>query len=115
MWGTAWMADYPDGENFLSLLYGPNTGQSNNGCYDSPTYNKLYEMSIKLPDSPKRTKLYELMSRQMDYDGAWLVEGSRIRSTLTHPWLLGYRKHPVLHAEWKYTDIDVAARDAHKR
>jgi len=115
MWGTAWLADYPDGENFLSLLYGPNSGQSNNGCYDSPIYNKLYEMSIKLPDSPERNRLYELMSRQMDYDGAWVVEGSRIRSTLTHPWLHGYRKHPVLHAEWKYADIDVAAREAAKR
>jgi ABC-type transport system substrate-binding protein len=111
MWGSSWIADYPDGENFLSLLYGPNSGQSNNGCYDSPTYNKLYEMSIKLPDSPKRNKLYELMSRQMEYDGAWQVGGSRIRSSLTQPWFHGYRKHPVMHAEWKYTDIDLAVRD----
>lgn len=112
MWGSSWMADYPDGENFLALMYGPNSGQSNNGCYDSPTYNKLYEMSIKLPDSPKRNKLYELMTRQMEYDGAWRVGVSRIRSTLTHPWLQGYRKHPVLHSEWKYADIDVQARSA---
>jgi len=35
MWGAAWGADYPDGENFMQLLYGPNTGQSNNGCYES--------------------------------------------------------------------------------
>ena len=112
MWGTVWIADYPDGENFLSLLYGPNSGQSNNGCYDSPTFNKLYEMSIKLPDSPKRNKLYDLMSRQMEYDGAWQLEGSRIRSTLSQPWLHGYRKHPALHSEWKYADIDIAAREA---
>jgi ABC-type transport system substrate-binding protein len=112
MWGSSWIADYPDGENFLSLLYGPNSGQSNNGCYDSPTYNRLYDLSVRLPDSPKRNKLYELMSRQMEYDGAWQIGGSRIRSSLTQPWLHGYRKHPVLHAEWKYTDIDVAARKA---
>ena len=112
MWGSAWMADYPDGDNFLSLLYGPNSGQSNNGCYDSPTFNKLYEMSIKLPDSPKRNKLYELMTRQMEYDGAWRLGISRIRSSLVHPWVMGYRKHPVVHAEWKYTDIDVSAREA---
>jgi ABC-type transport system substrate-binding protein len=115
MWHSAWIADYPDGENFLSLLYGPNSGQSNNSCYDSPTYNKLYEMSIRLPDSPKRNKLYELMTRQMEYDGAWQITGSRIRSSLTQPWLHGYRKHPVLHSEWKYTDIDVSAREAAKR
>lgn len=111
-WGTSWIADYPDGENFLSLLYGPNSGQSNNGCYDSPVYNRLYEMSIRLPDSPKRDKLYELMTRQMEYDGAWSIGISRIRSTLGQPWLLGYRKHPVIHAEWKYADIDLPAREA---
>ena len=111
MWGSAWMADYPDGDNFLSLLYGPNSGQSNNGCYDSPTYNKLYELSIKLPDSPKRNKLYELMTRQMEYDGAWRLGVSRVRSALIHPWAIGYRKHPVMHAEWKYMDIDVEARN----
>ena len=111
MWGSAWMADYPDGDNFLSLLYGPNSGQSNNGCYDSPTYNKLYELSIKLPDSPKRNKLYELMTRQMEYDGAWRLGVSRVRSALIHPWAIGYRKHPVMHAEWKYMDIDIDARN----
>ncbi len=26
MWGAAWIADYPDGDNFMQLLYGPNTG-----------------------------------------------------------------------------------------
>lgn len=108
VWGSAWSADYPDGDNFLSMLYGPNSGQSNNGCYDSPTYNKLYEMSIKLPDSPQRNRLYELMVRQMEYDGAWRLGVSRIQTSLEHPWLKGYRVHPVIHAPWKYADIDLA-------
>jgi ABC-type transport system substrate-binding protein len=112
MWGSAWIADYPDGDNFLQLLYGPNSGQSNNGCYDSPVFNKLYELSHKLPDSPERNYLYELMSRQVEYDGAWRFGVSRIRTDLLQPGILGYRKHPVLHAEWKFMDIDLAARKA---
>lgn len=112
MWGSAWAADYPDGENFLMLAYGPNSMQSNNGCYDSPIYNKLYEAALKLPDSPKRNKLYELMVRQMDYDGVWKFGVSRIRSSLLHPGVLGYKKHPVLLAEWKYMDVDLAKRNA---
>ncbi len=106
MWGSAWIADYPDGENFLQLLYGPNAGQSNNGCYDSPTFNRLYEKSITLPDSPARNALYELMTRQMEYDGAWRLGVSRIRTTLVHRNVIGYKKHPVVHAEWMYMDID---------
>lgn len=114
MWGSAWIADYPDGDNFLQLLYGPNSGQSNNGCYDSPVFNKLYEMTQKMPDSPERKYLYELMSRQVEYDGAWRFGVSRIRTDLVHRGILGYRKHPVIHAEWMYMDIDVAARSAYR-
>ena len=112
MWGSAWAADYPDGENFLQLLYGPNSGQSNNSCYNSPTFNKLYEMAVKMPNSPKRDKLYWLMSRQMDYDGAWKIGIARVRSTLTQAGILGYKKHPMMHAEFKFMDIDVAKRNA---
>lgn len=108
MWGSAWIADYPDGENFLQLLYGPNAGQSNNTCYDSPVFNRLYEKSITLPDSPERNALYELMTRQVEYDGAWRFGVSRIRSTLLHRNLIGYKKHPVMHAEWMYMDMDIA-------
>jgi ABC-type transport system substrate-binding protein len=112
MWGSAWSADYPDGENFLQLLYGPNSGQSNNGCYNSPVFNKLYEMAAKMPNSPQRDKLYWLMARQFDYDGVWRVGISRVRSTLTQAGVLGYKKHPMLHAEFKFMDIDLATREA---
>lgn len=114
MWGSAWIADYPDGDNFLQLLYGPNSGQSNNGCYDSPVFNRLYEMTQKMPDSPERKYLYELMSRQVEYDGAWRFGVSRIRTELVHQGILGFRKHPVLHAEWMYMDIDVPTRNAYR-
>lgn len=114
MWGSAWMADYPDGDNFLQLLYGPNAGQSNNGCYDSPTFNTLYEISRKLPDSPRRNQLYELMSRQVEYDGAWRFGVARVRTDLVHQGILGYRKHPVMHAEWLFMDIDPALRGAYR-
>ena len=35
----------PDGDNFMQLLYGPNTGQSNNGCYESKAFDAFYEKS----------------------------------------------------------------------
>jgi ABC-type transport system substrate-binding protein len=106
MWGAAWTADWPDADNFMQLLYGPNTGQSNNGCYDSPAFNKLYEASTHLPvDSPERMKLFLDMARQMQVDGAWQVSGSRMRNELLWPWVLGYKKHPILQAEFVYMDL----------
>ncbi len=114
MWGSAWSADYPDGDNFLQLFYGPNSGQSNNSCYDSPVFNKLYEQAHKLPDSPDRNALYELMSRQVEYDGAWKFGVSRIRADLIHKGILGFRKHPVMHSPWIYMDIDKEVRASYR-
>ena len=114
MWGAAWTADYPDGDNFMQLLYGPNTGQSNNGCYQSPAFDRFYEASRTLPDSPERNRLFLEMTRQMEVDGAWALGVSRERNTLVRPWVLGYKKHPILNATFIYLDIDVALRENNK-
>lgn len=110
VWGQAWTADYPDGDNFMQLLYGPNTGQSNNGCYESKAFDAFYEKARRLPDSPERRQLYLEMTRQMQVDGAWRIGVSRLRNQLIRPWVQGYKRHPILHAEWQYLDIDPAAK-----
>ncbi len=106
MWGAAWTADYPDGDNFMQLLYGPNTGQSNNGCYQSKLFDSFYEKSTQITDSPERNRLFLEMSRQMEVDGAWSLHVSRERNQLIWGWTKGYKKHPILHAEWPYMDIE---------
>jgi hypothetical protein len=52
---SAWIADYPDGDNFMQLLYGPNTHESNNACYQSKEFDRRYEKSRRLPDGPSAT------------------------------------------------------------
>jgi ABC-type transport system substrate-binding protein len=107
MWGAAWLADYPDGDNFMQLLYGPNTGQSNNGCYESKAFDAMYEKSRVLPpDSPERNRLFLDMTRQMEVDGAWSLHVSRERNQMLRPWVKGYKKHPVLQAEFVYMDVE---------
>jgi len=34
-----WNADYPDAENFMELLYGPNVGQQNDARFSLPAYD----------------------------------------------------------------------------
>jgi ABC-type transport system substrate-binding protein len=108
MWGSGWTADYPDGDNFMQLLYGPNSHQSNNGCYQSPAFDAFYEKSTQIPDSPERNRLFLEMSRQMEVDGAWSLQDTRLRNSLLRPWVKGYKKHPILAAEWQNMDVDVA-------
>lgn len=106
MWQAAWSADYPDGENFMQLLYGPNTGQSNNGCYESKAFDGFFRKMLSMPDSPERNRLFLEMTRQMEVDGAWSLQTSRERNQLIWPWVKGYKKHPILHAEWVYMDLE---------
>jgi ABC-type transport system substrate-binding protein len=106
MWGAAWSADYPDGENFMQLLYGPNTGQSNNGCYESKAFDEFYRKARAMPpDRPERNRLFLDMTRQMEVDGAWSLHISRERNQLIRPWVKGYKKHPILHGEWLFMDL----------
>ena len=103
---SAWIADYPDGDNFMQLLYGANAGQSNSACYKSAEFDKRYEKSRQLPDGPERNKLYREMTRQMEADTAWLLTDSRYRNVLLQPYVVGYKKHPVFAHEWLYMDMD---------
>ncbi|MBE7522733.1 MAG: ABC transporter substrate-binding protein [Burkholderiales bacterium] len=107
---AAWIADYPDGDNFMQLLYGPNTFQSNNACAKMPEFDRLYEKSVKLPPGPERDALYRDMTKVMEAYAPWRLTVSRYRNMLAQPWVLGYRRHPILHAHWKFVDVDAAAK-----
>lgn len=106
MWGGAWHADYPEGENFMQLLYGPNAGQGNHGCYQSKVFDKLYRQAVKLPPGKARDRLYVQMNRQMEADTAWSVHVSRTRNWLVRPWVMGFKKHPILLSDWQYLDVN---------
>ena len=104
---AAWIADYPDGDNFMQLLYGPNSGQTNSACYRSPAFDQRYEKSRRLPDGAERNQLYREMARQMEADTAWLLTDSRYRNVLVQPYVVGFKKHPVYAHEFLYMDMDV--------
>jgi ABC-type transport system substrate-binding protein len=110
--GAAWTADWPTADNFLQLSYGPNVGESNYACYKSAAFDEFYRQAQRLPDSPERNRLYRAMARQMEVDTTWVMGATRYKNTLFYPWMLGYKKHPILHAPWPFMDIDNSKRPA---
>lgn len=102
---ASWIADYPDADNFMQLLYSKNIYQSNNACAAIPEYDKLYEQSLKIPASPERDKLYREMARVIEAYTPWRLDISRYRNMLVQPRVLGFKKHPILHSEWQYIDV----------
>jgi ABC-type transport system substrate-binding protein len=102
---AAWIADYPDGDNFMQLLYGPNTGASNGGCAKIPEYDALYAKTARMPPGPERDKLYQEMTRIAEAYAPWRLTISRYRNQLLQPRVEGYKKHPILRAQWQYLDV----------
>jgi len=107
---SAWIADYPDAQNFLQLLYGPNTGQSNESEFKLREYDRLYEKSQQVPDSPERNQLYREMDRLILAYAPWRLGVHRVFNHLQYPWVKGYKKHPILYTNFKYLDLDLAAQ-----
>ena len=106
MANAAWIADYPDGDNFMQLLSSANVGQSNYACYGSPEFDRLYLASRQLPDSAERNALYRDMTRRLEADTVWKLGVSRLRTMLIQPTVKAYKKHPILHAEWAFIDVE---------
>lgn len=104
--GGAWSADYPDGDNFTQLLYGGNVGNSNNACYQSPRYDKLYEQSRLLPDGPERNRLYDQMNKIVAGDTPWMFSDIRFTNALAQPWVRGFKHHPNFNAIWRFLDVE---------
>jgi len=112
-WG--WMADYPDPENFLFLLYGPN-GQTrhageNHSNYDSPEFNRVFEQLETMENSPERLALIRRAVAISQRD-APLVWGFHPMSLgLYHAWLRNTKPHSVLNGPVTYYRLDPVLRE----
>jgi ABC-type transport system substrate-binding protein len=74
-WG--WLADYPDAENFLFLLFGPNSKALTNGNgennvnYQNAEYDKLFQQMKFLDDGPEKQKVIDRMIEILQKDAVW--------------------------------------------
>jgi ABC-type transport system substrate-binding protein len=112
MWGVGWLAGQPDGDTFLAMGYGPNKGQSNHSRFDLPEFNKLYEQQRSLPDGPERQAVFERARNLLITYMPSKIHVHRIFTDLTQPWVSGYERNIFVREQWKYVDVDAAARAA---
>lgn len=108
MRGDGWNADYPDAENFMQLLYGPNAGQENGAQFDLPEFNRLYDDARRLPDSAERTKLFDRMTDLVIAYAPWRLTVHILEDHLLHGAVRNYKPHPIRSQVWQYVDL---ARD----
>ena len=114
MWRVGWSANQPDGDTFLALGYGPNKGQANHARFDLPEFNRLYALQQTLPDGPQREAAFFDAKKLFVAYAPYKFLGHRIDTSVAHPWIVGYRRHPFMRDFLKYIDIvpDANARTA---
>jgi ABC-type transport system substrate-binding protein len=109
MWRVGWSAAQPDGDTFLALGFGPNKGQANHARFDLAAFNTVYAAQRQLPDGPERERLYHEAKKLFVAWAPYKFVGHRIETSVMHPWVVGFRRHPFMRDFWKYVDIDAAA------
>jgi len=107
-WG--WNADYPDPENFLFLLYGPNsmakTDGENVANYDNPDYNRLFDKMQNMENSPARLAIIREMKEILQSDAPWIFTYHPVSFGLYHEWLKNGKPNDMANNEMKYQRID---------
>lgn len=115
-WG--WNADYPDPENFLFLLYGPNKKVGNHGenaaNYNNPEFNHLFEKMKNMDNTPQRQAIINQMMEIVRKDSPWIWGLHPKGLSLYHDWYHNAKPHLMANNTVKYKRIDPILR-AQKR
>ena len=111
-WG--WLADYPDPENFLFLLYGPNSKVKVDGenvaNYANPQFDKLFERMKDLDDTDERKALIKQMVEIVQQDAVWLWGWSDEFSGAYQQWLSNGKPSNIIRDQLQYLRVDAALR-----
>lgn len=118
MFTLGWIADYPDPENFLFLLYGPNGKVKHGGVnvanYNNDKFDALYSKMRTLPNGPKREAVIEKMIHIVRRDAPWVWGFYPKTYTINHAWLDNRRINAMANNTLKYLQLNAAMR-ARKR
>jgi oligopeptide transport system substrate-binding protein len=102
-----WWPDYPDAENFVFMLYGPNRSPGPNfACYDNPAYNRLFEQMRPMVDGPERLALIRQMRAIAVEECPWIYLQHTEDFSLTHEWLRNVISNPLVWNHDKYVGVD---------
>lgn len=112
MWG--WVADYPDAENFLFLLFGPQAKATNGGenasNYQNAEYDALFEQMRDMPDSPEKAAIIQKMIHIVQEDAPWMFGMFPKSAGAYQQWVGNAKPTQMVRNTLQYIKIDPAVR-----
>ena len=113
-WG--WFADYPDAENFLFLLYGPNSkaltgGNGENASnYSNPEFDRLFDELKYLDDGERKQQVIDRMAAITQHDAPWTFGYNPYAGSVNHQWVGNVKAGPLVNDRLMYMKVDPALR-----
>jgi len=109
-----WLADYPDAENFLFLLYGPNgktkADGENTSNYESVEFDKLYNQLKQLDDGPEKQLVIDKMVKIAQEDTPWTWGYFPFASSAYQSWVHNAKPAVMIRDGLRYYRVDPAER-----
>ena len=113
MFFLGWNADYPDPENFMFLLYGPNGSQDgeNKSRYASAEFDRLFEEMKNMDNGQRRQAIIDRMVKVAREDAPWVWGFHPKDYALSHVWVRPSKPNKMARNTLKYARIDPALRE----
>ena len=109
-----WNADYPDAENFLFLLYGPNSKSVSDGentsNYQNAEYDKLFAQLKTMDDGPAKQEVIDKMVAMAQKDAPWSFGFYPYASAAVHGWIKNSKPAILIRDHGRYLRLDAAQR-----
>ncbi len=116
-WG--WTADYPDLENFLFLLYGPNSRAEGEGAnsanYANPAFDELFVKMRAMENGPERDAIARELNAIFHEDAPWFGCVHGVNYSLVHDWYGNAYPTSMGWSGFKYQSVDVERRAERRR
>ncbi|MDQ6684113.1 MAG: ABC transporter substrate-binding protein [Pseudomonadota bacterium] len=111
-----WNADYPDAENFMFLLYGPNGKTKfdgeNTANYANPEYDRLFAKLKLLDDGPDKQKVVDGLVKIAQEDAPWSFGYFPYSSAAVQHWVYNSKPAVLVRDQGRYLRLDVNERVA---
>lgn len=111
MWG--WVADYPDPENFMYLLWSESArseGGPNTANFADPEFDRRFLAMRDAPDGPERQALIRELQAIVEHERPWIELFYPESYALVHGWVSNAKPLGMSFSTLKYRDVDVAQR-----
>jgi ABC-type transport system substrate-binding protein len=109
-----WNADYPDAENFLFLLYGPNGKTKydgeNTSNYESAEFDRMYMQMKLLDDGPQKQALIDRLVKIAQDDAPWSFGFFPYASAAVQSWVHNSKSAILVRDQGRYLRLDTAER-----